>query len=341
MFSFKNDYSETAHPSILQKLIDTNMIQTEGYGNDQYTKEAIYLIKKKLQDDNVDIHFISGGTQTNLIAIAAFLRSHEAVISAKTGHIVDFETGAIEATGHKIYTIETKDGKLNRKIIEKVFYKYQSELTPYPKMVYISNPTELGTIYKKEEIEDIYEFCKESNMYLFIDGARLGSALEAFGNNIKYSDLTSLCDAFYIGGTKNGAMYGEAMVICNDNLKNQFRWHIKQRGAMLSKSKVMACQFIELFKNNLYESLANHANEMSCILREGLIDLGYKMKVDSPSNQTFVILPKDILDKIQENYAVTPWEEIEDNKWVVRFITSWATPKEEVIGFISYLKSLN
>lgn len=341
MFSFKNDYSETAHPSILQKLIDTNMIQTEGYGNDQYTKEAIDLIKKKLQDNNVDIHFISGGTQTNLIAIAAFLRSHEAVICARTGHIVDFETGAIEATGHKVYTIETKDGKLNRKMIEKVFYKYQSELTPYPKMVYISNPTELGTIYKKEEIEDIYEFCKESNMYLFIDGARLGSALESFGNNIKYSDLTSLCDAFYIGGTKNGAMYGEAMVICNDNLKNQFRWHIKQRGAMLSKSKVMACQFIEFFKDNLYESLANHANEMSCILREGLIDLGYEMRVDSPSNQTFVIMSKDILDKVQENYSVTPWEEIEDNKWVVRFITCWATPKEEVIGFIDYLKTIS
>ncbi len=341
MFSFKNDYSETAHPSILEKLIETNMIQTEGYGNDEYTKEAVGLIKKKLQDDNVDIHFISGGTQTNLIAISAFLRPHEAVISAKTGHIVDFETGAIEATGHKVYTIETKDGKLQRENIEKVFYKYQSELTPYPKMVYISNPTELGTIYKKEEIENIYEFCKENNLYLFIDGARLGSAMQALGNNIKYSDLTSLCDGFYIGGTKNGAMYGEAIVICNDSLKSQFRWHIKQRGAMLSKSKVMACQFIQLFKDNLYESLASHANEMSCLLREGLKDLGYEMKVDSPSNQTFVIMPKGVLEKIQENYAVTPWEEIEDNKWVVRFITSWATPKEEVIKFINYLESLS
>lgn len=340
MFSFKNDYSEGAHPRILQKLIDTNMIQTEGYGNDEYTYEAIELIRKKLEDNDIDVHLLSGGTQTNLIAISSFLHSHEAVISAKTGHIVDFETGAIESTGHKIYTIDSKNGKLNKSMIENVFTSYQTEFSQYPKMVYISNPTELGTIYTKEELEDIYSYCKENDLYLYIDGARLGSALASPENNIEYKDLTNLCDAFYIGGTKNGALFGEAIVLKNETLKKQFRWHIKQRGALLSKSKVLACQFIELFKDNLYVDLATHANEMSCILREGLNNLGYKMYVDSPTNQTFVIFSRYTLERVQENYNITLWEEVNKKEYVVRLITNWATPENKVIEFIEFLKKL-
>lgn len=340
MFSFKNDYSESAHPKILQKIVDTNMIQSEGYGEDEYTKEAIDLIRNKLEDSNVDVHLLSGGTQTNLIGISAFLRPHEAVISATTGHIVDFETGAIESTGHKIYTINSKDGKLTKDMVESVFTSYQSEFTQYPKLVYISNPTELGTIYRKEELEELYTYCKENDLYLYIDGARLGSALSSSSNNIKYKDLTNLCDAFYIGGTKNGALYGEALVIKNEILKKQFRWHIKQKGALLSKSKVLACQFIELFKDDLYIDLASHANETSELLRKGLKSLGYKMFIDSPTNQTFVVIPKDILEKIQENYSVKIWSELDKRNYVVRLVTCWATPYNKVNEFLNYLNEL-
>lgn len=340
MFSFKNDYSESAHPSILQKIIDTNMIQTEGYGEDQYTLEAVELITKKLKDLSVDVHLLSGGTQTNLIAISAFLRPHEAVISAKTGHIVDFETGAIESTGHKIYTVESEDGKLNSSMVEKVFTSYQTEFTQYPKIVYISNPTELGTIYKKEELEDLYNYCKKNDLYLYIDGARLGSALASRENNVEYSDLTRLCDAFYIGGTKNGALYGEAIVLKNEQLKKQFRWHIKQKGALMSKSKVLACQFIELFKDNLYEDLASHANKMADTLREGLQDLGYKMYIDSPSNQTFVIVSKSTLEKIEKNYTVKVWAKLNNNEYAIRLVTCWATPYDKVVEFVKYLKKI-
>ena len=240
MFSFKNDYSETAHPRILKMLADTSLIQTDGYSQDPYTAEAIALIRKKLEDETVDIHIIPGGTQTNVIAISAFLRAHEAVISVESGHINCHETGSIEATGHKVLTAPAADGKLTVDLIRQVYEANQEEHTPRPRLVYISNSTELGTIYTKGELSAIYDYCKAHGMYLFMDGARIGSALCCKGNDLTFPDLPRLCDAFYIGGTKNGAMIGEALVLCNDELKKDFRWHIKQKGAMLAKGKVWA-----------------------------------------------------------------------------------------------------
>ena len=315
MFSFKNDYSETAHPRILKMLADTSLIQTDGYSQDPYTAEAIALIRKKLEDETVDIHIIPGGTQTNVIAISAFLRAHEAVISVESSHINCHETGSIEATGHKVLTAPAADGKLTVDLIRQVYEANQEEHTPRPRLVYISNSTELGTIYTKGELSAIYDYCKAHGMYLFMDGARIGSALCCKGNDLTFPDLPRLCDAFYIGGTKNGAMIGEALVLCNDELKKDFRWHIKQKGA-------------------------SHANAMADILREGIAQAGYPFLVDSPSNQLFPIFPDDLLQELEKDYGVTVWGKVDDTHTAVRLVTSWATPEERCHEFVTTLRSL-
>ncbi len=259
IYRFTNDYSEGAHINILNALVESNLNQEIGYGNDSFCEEAKKLIKAKIKNENADIHFVSGGTQANLIIISSALRPHEAIIAASTGHINVHETGAIEATGHKICTVETEDGKLSVEHIKSVLENHSDEHMVKPKMVFISNSTELGTIYKKAELEEISKFCKENNLYLHLDGARLGSALTSRDNDLTLDELSSLVDIFYIGGTKNGALLGEAIVINNDRLKEDFRYHIKQKGAMLAKGKVLGIQFVELFKNDLFFELANHA----------------------------------------------------------------------------------
>jgi threonine aldolase len=335
MYSFKNDYSETAHPKVLQRIIDTNMVQAEGYGLDEFSFEAIDAIKAKLKDNSVDVHFISGGTQTNLLATAAFLRAHEAVISAESGHIVGSETGAIEATGHKIYTVPTTDGKLTSDMVKSVFNTHShTNFSPYPRLVFISNPTEVGTVYDKNELKTLHDCCKELGIYLYVDGARLGCAIALDSVDLSFEDMPKVCDAFYIGGTKNGAMFGEALVINNEDLKGHFRWHLKQRGGLLAKTRAMSTQFTELMSNNLYEDLASHANEMSNILREGIVKAGYSFGVDSPTNQTFAEIPNDVLKELEKKYIYTPWDVVDENTMLVRFITSWATPKEKVEEFV-------
>ncbi len=229
MYSFKNDYSEGAHPRILEALIKCNMEQSEGYGEDIFTARAIKLIKEKIRREDVDVHLLVGGTQTNLTALSAFLRPHEAVIAADTGHVLVHETGAIEATGHKVISVDVENGKLTRKNIEAVIEEHTDEHMVKPKLVYISNSTEIGTIYKREEVEELSEVCKKHDLYLYVDGARLGSALCSNENNMKIYELAQLVDAFYIGGTKGGALIGEALVICRDTLKKDFRYHIKQK----------------------------------------------------------------------------------------------------------------
>lgn len=340
MFSFKNDYSETAHPRILQMMLDTNLVQTDGYSQDPYTAEAISLMKNKLDAQNVDIHIIPGGTQTNVIAISAFLRPHEAVISVESGHINCHETGSIEATGHKILTAPAADGKLTVDLIRQVYEANQEEHTPRPRLVYISNSTELGTIYTKSELSAIYDYCKSHGMFLFMDGARIGSALCCKGNDLTFPDLPKLCDVFYIGGTKNGALIGEALVIVNDELKKDFRWHIKQKGAMLAKGKVLGIQFGCLFQDNLYLELATHANAMADILRDGIRELGYSFLVDSPSNQLFPIFPNAVLAELEKDYGVTFWGKVDETHSAVRLVTSWATPEERCHEFITTLRSL-
>ncbi|AFM39519.1 threonine aldolase [Desulfosporosinus acidiphilus SJ4] len=340
MYSFKNDYSEGAHPRLLKALSETNFEQAEGYGEDLYTQKAIELIKRKIGNDNVDIHLLSGGTQTNLTAISAFLRPHEAIISASTGHILVHETGAIEATGHKIISVEVKDGKLDTLHIKTVLDSHTDEHMVKPKLVYISNPTEIGSTYTKEELKQINKCCQEHNLLLYMDGARLGSALCSSENDLTLSDLATLVDAFYIGGTKNGALMGEALVICRDSLKEDFRFHMKQKGAMLAKGKILGIQFFELFKDDLYFEMARHANGMADLLRDELTKAGFKFLVHSPSNQIFPILPDQIISDLLKKYAFYEWTKVDANHSAVRLVTSWATKEDEVLAFIEDLKCL-
>ncbi|MBX4263439.1 threonine aldolase family protein [Clostridium estertheticum] len=341
MYSFKNDYSEGAHPNILKALVKSNMVQTEGYGEDKYSIGAIKLLKDKLKCNDIDIHMFCGGTQTNLTAISAFLRPHEAVISANTGHVLVHETGAIEATGHKVISIKVEDGKLKPTHIQMVIDEHTDEHMVKPKMVYISNPTEIGTIYKKQELKDLYDFCTKNNIILYVDGARLGSALCSKENDIEISDLPKLADVFYIGGTKNGALLGEALVICKEELKEDFRYHIKQKGGLLAKGRLIGIQFLELFRNDLYFDLAGHANFMAETLKLGIKECGYKFLINSSTNQIFPILPNKIIDKLQENYLFFVWEKIDEDNSAVRLVTSWATKDEPVKSFIDDLKLIS
>lgn len=330
MFSFKNDYSEGAHPNIMEALSKTNFIQTVGYGCDEYCESAKSKIKDKIQCETADVHFFVGGTQTNQTVIASALRPHQAVIAASTGHINVHETGAIEATGHKVLTIDTTDGKITASLIKEVCKNHPDEHMVQPKMVYISNTTELGTLYKKDELKEIYECCKELSLYLFLDGARLGSALASKENDILLEDLPNLTDVFYIGGTKNGALFGEALVICNEALKEDFRYHIKQRGGLLAKGRLLGIQFLELFSDDLYFNLGKHANEMALRIKEGFIGKGYQLKTDSYSNQLFVILPNEKIEELEAKFLFEKQEVVDQGNTCVRFVTSWATKEEAV-----------
>lgn len=340
MYSFKNDYSEGAHPRILNALVESNLKQSEGYGEDRYTLKAIELLKQKIQCNNVDIHFFSGGTQTNLTSISAFLRPHEAAIAASTGHICVHETGAIESTGHKVISIEVSDGKLNPHNIKSALDTHTDEHMVKPKLVYISNSTEIGSIYTKSELEEVSGFCKKNNLILFIDGARLGSALCSDENDLTLSDLARFSDAFYMGGTKNGALLGEALVICKDSLKEDFRFHMKQKGTLMAKGRILSIQFLELFKDNLYFDLAKHANTMANLLRKNISSMGYKFLTHSPSNQIFPILPNRIIENLQKKYSFYLWSKVDDHNSSIRLVTSWATREDAVVAFIEDLENL-
>lgn len=340
MYSFKNDYSEGAHPRIIEKLLKTNLEQTEGYGKDRYCIEAENLIKNKLNNKNIDVHFISGGTQTNLIAISAFLRPYEAAISANTGHIQVNEAGSIEATGHKVISVNVKDGKLRKEDILDVLSKYTNEHVVKPKLVYISNSTEIGTIYTKSELEGLSQVCREHNLILFMDGARLGSALACKENDLTFEDISKLTDAFYIGGTKNGALLGEALVICNKYLQEDFRYNLKQKGAMLAKGRLLGIQFTELFKDDLYLEIGKHENDMADILRNGIESLGYEFLVNSPSNQIFPILKNELIDELEKSYGFNIWEKIDEERTAIRLVTSFATKEENCLEFIKKLKEI-
>jgi threonine aldolase len=335
MFNFKNDYSEGAHPKILNALLSTNLEQTEGYGEDCYSVQAISLLQQLIGRTDIDIHLLAGGTQTNLTALSAFLRPHEAAIAAHTGHILVHETGAIEATGHKILSLATNDGKIGPADIQTVLDTHTDEHMVKPKLVYISNPTEIGTIYTKSELEQLSSFCRERDLYLYIDGARLGSALCVKESGLCLADLGKLVDAFYIGGTKNGALLGEALVICTEALKPEFRFHMKQKGALLAKGRVLGLQFRELFQDNLYFQLAQHANDMAALLRQAIQTAGFTFLTQSPTNQIFPILPHWLIEKLQQNYAFYIWSKVDVEHSAIRLVTSWATPPAAVQAFIA------
>jgi threonine aldolase len=340
MYNFNNDYSEGAHPKILEALIESNFEQVPGYGEDRFTKEAIALIKEQIGKEEAHIHLISGGTQTNLTTIGAFLKPYEAAIAVSSGHIATHETGAIEATGHKVLTIESEDGKLSPSLIADILNSHTDEHMVKPKLVYISNSTEIGTFYTKVELESLSNYCKEQNLLLFLDGARLGSALMAKENDLTLRDIASLVDVFYIGGTKNGALIGEALILLKEELKQDFRYAMKQRGALLAKGRVLGIQFRELFKDKLFFELAGHANQMASTLQEGINALGFSFKVSSSTNQIFPVFSDKLVDALRKEYDFLTWERVDDSHQVVRLVTSWATKEEAVNQFLKDLRSL-
>lgn len=339
-YSFKDDYSEGAHPNILKALTESNLIQQSGYGEDEYSLKAAELIRGEIKDNNVDIHFVSGGTQANSIVLSLALKPYESIISANSGHINTHEAGAVEATGHKINAIETLDGKLTPEKIEKIVKEHEDEHMVKPKIVFISNSTEVGTIYKKKELEDISKYCKANNLLLYLDGARLGSALVSCENDLSLSDIAKLTDVFYIGGTKNGAFLGEAIVIINDNLKNNFRTYLKQRGALLAKGRILGLQFVELFKNDLFFDIAKHSNLIASELAKGIEKQGYKFLTDSSTNQIFPIFPNSVIEKLSQKYDFYIWSKTDKNNSAIRLVASWATKREVIDNFLVNLKEI-
>ena len=335
-YSFTNDYSELAHPKVIEALSAIGTTQFEGYGLDEFSERAAALIKKKIDAPTADIHFIGGGTHANLIVITSALRSFEAVIACGSGHIYMHETGAIEAAGHKICTVKGKNGKLDAADIKAVADMHTDEHMVRPRLVYISQSTEAGTVYTKRELESISGFCRERGLYLYIDGARFGAAMNSYVCDLTYADIAKLADAFYIGGTKNGAMLGEAVVICSDELKTDFRFHIKQRGALLAKGASIGVQFEALFRGGLYDELACHANNAARKLADGIKNLGYELLYDTETNQVFPVFPDVVAEKMHSLYGFYDWEKAAGGM-AMRLICSWATPLSVVDEFLADL----
>ncbi len=344
MIRFNSDYSEGAHPKILERLAETNFEQTPGYGEDVYCMQAAQLIREKCQAPEADVHFLVGGTQTNTTVIASALRPYQGVITAASGHINVHETGAIEATGHKVIALPQEAGKLTAaQIAEYIDWQATDESMEHivqPGMVYISNPTELGTLYSKAELTEISQVCRQRNVWLFVDGARLGYGLASRENDLDLPTLAKLCDVFYIGGTKVGALFGEAVVILREGLKKDFRYNIKQRGGMLAKGRLLGLQFLTLFEEDLYFEISAHAIALAEQLRDAFRKLGLTFFIDSPTNQQFVVLPDTICDKLRENFEFEYQQRVDETHSAIRFCTSWATKEEEIRALIQALSDL-
>jgi threonine aldolase len=340
MIRFINDYSEGAHPRIFELMLQSNLEQNTGYGEDTHSDLAKQYIKKEIHRDDVDIHFIPGGTQTNLLVISSFLRPHQCVIAADTGHVNVHETGAIEATGHKVVTVPHQDGKLSPASIRKALESHSGEHMVQPKMVYLSNTTELGTIYTKAELIAIRELCIQENLLLFLDGARLASALTCSSNDLTMKDIADLVDVFYIGGTKNGALLGEALVICKQELREDFRYLIKQRGAMMAKGFVIGIQFEALFEKGLYYELGTHANRMAEKIARAFLDKGISFYAPFCSNQIFPILSDEIVDKMAEKYGFQIQERVDEKHCAIRLVTSWASSQSNVDNMIEFIQEI-
>ncbi len=340
MLYFVNDYSEGAHDAVLSRLIETNMESLSGYGADKYTMRAKEKIKLACGGNIADVYFLVGGTQTNQLAINSMLDTYEGVISAHTGHIGVHEAGAIEFTGHKVLPIQAKDGKISADSIKSYlsdFYADEShEHMVSPGMVYISHPTEYGTLYSKKELSAISEVCKQYNIPLYLDGARLGYALACEENDLTLPDIAELCDTFYIGGTKVGALCGEALVFTN-KVPSHIVTRIKQNGALLAKGRLTGIQFDALFTDDLYFKIGKNAIDCAKALRCGFAERGYKFFINSPTNQTFIILENSKMATLREQVKFDFWEKYDDSHTVVRFCTSWATKMDDVDKLISII----
>lgn len=340
MYSFQSDYLEGCAPEILEQLILINKNQSVGYGEDEYCDKAREILKRKLETPNVDIHFIPGGTPCNILACSAALKPYEAVIAAKSGHISLHETGAIETTGHKVIEVEGKDGKVLPEEVVEICETYKGEHMVKPAMLFVTNATEYGSVYTLDELYTLKRVCNKYGLYFYLDGARMANALAAVEvNDIKLSDYPKIFDMFYIGGTKNGALLGEAMVIVNDKLKPNFRYLIKQRGQMLAKNRIIGLSFKVLFENDLYLELAAHANKTANALKYVFETYDIEEYVKSSTNQLFVIMDNLVIKKLEKKYGFTVWSKYDNTSSVVRFVTSWATKEEEILNFANDLKA--
>jgi threonine aldolase len=336
---FFDDYSEGAHPRILEALQRTNLQQEPGYVMDSFAIEAARLIREKFDSPEADVHFVASGTHANLCVLSAILKPWESVIAAETGHISTHETGSIEATGHKINAVKGEDGKVRPHEIQDMVEMHDFDQMVLPRAVYISQSTELGTVYTTAELTALSEKCKEHGLYLFVDGARLGAALSARSGDMDPATLARLVDVFYIGGTKNGALIGEAIVIVNPQLKNNFRFNLRQRGGLLAKGRAVSLQFQELFRDNLYFDIARHANAMAAELAAGIKDCGYRLLVGAPTNQVFPIFPNTLVERLQQDYGFHFWQKFDEHHSVVRLVTSWATEETDVSEFLTTLRN--
>ncbi len=341
MLGFECDYMEGAHEAILKRFLETNMEKQPGYGNDIYTESAKKKVLEACGCPDGQVFFLVGGTQTNATVIDAFLRNYEGVIAAETGHIAVHESGAIEASGHKVLTIPNHQGKIQagdlRAFLERFWADGTCEHMVIPGMVYISHPTEYGTLYTRKELEEIHQVCAQYELPLYMDGARMGYGLAADGTDVTLPVISQYCDAFYIGGTKVGALCGEAVVFPKGNMPKHFFTTVKQHGALLAKGRVLGIQFDTLFTDDLYLEISRHAIRMAKLLKEGFLSRGYKLHLDSPTNQQFIILENKKMEELSKNVTFSIWEPADEDHTVVRFATSWATKEEDVKALFELL----
>ena len=342
MLRFECDYSEGAHEKIMQRLLDTNYEQTVGYSEDPYCASAREKIREACACPDAAVHFLVGGTQANTTVIASILRPHQGVISAESGHINVHETGSVEATGHKVLGLAHKEGKICAEQVRKYVAAHYAdgsfEHIVQPGMVYISHPTEMGTLYTLQELTELSEACRELDIPLFVDGARLGYGLAA--GDVTLKDMARLADVFYIGGTKCGALFGEAVVITDKKLQKDFRYHIKQRGGMLAKGRLLGLQFDTLFTDGLYEKITGNAAHQALRIRAAFEKKGVKMHFDSPTNQQFPVLTQQQMDALGKDFSFTYWAQVDETHHAVRFCTSWATKDESVDQLIEAIEKL-
>lgn len=338
MYQFQCDYNEGAHPRIIERLAETNFEQTVGYGEDHYCESAREAVRKAIGREDADVHFLVGGTQANATVISSILRPYQGVLCASTGHINVHETGAIEHSGHKVLAMTAENGLLSAGQIREAMEAHMAEDGPehmvQPGMVYISFSSEVGTVYSLDQLKSISEVCREYGLPLFIDGARMGYGLASEGCDVTLSDIASLADVFYLGGTKQGALFGEAVVIVNDSLKKDFRYNIKQNGGMLAKGRLLGIQFLTLFEDGLYFQLSEHAVGLAMKIRDAFKAKGYQFLVDSPSNQQFPIVDNATLERLSSDFLYSVWQKIDEDHTAVRFCTSWATRPEAVDALV-------
>lgn len=333
MISFENDYNQGAHPEILKRLMETNREPLSGYGTDPYSESARKKILAACGCESGEVYFLVGGTQTNAVVIDAMLKGYEGVVAADTGHVAVHEAGAVEFTGHKVLTVPHRDGKITPEVLERYltgFYQDENhEHMVFPGMVYISHPTEFGTLYTKQELEQLSQICRKYEIPLFLDGARLGYGLMSSGTDVTLPDIARLCDVFYIGGTKVGALCGEAVVFPR-KAPRHFMTTVKQHGALLAKGRLLGIQFDALFTDDLYFEISRHAIQMAEELKEVLRKKGCRFAWESPTNQQFVILEDEMLERLKKEVVVSFWEKADENHTTVRFVTSWATESGDI-----------